>query len=153
MSWLRTAMTRNGWRKPKKQLKGRQGCGSESARSSRFPRYPVLPYGEYAYPQHLQQTGVGARAGARRARPSSGPPVQRAVGLCFACGDMGHLKTYSPKMQPLEKKWYPSTQRHESVQDVCTVQTECFVGVKCGDSVVSNSVDEEVIASGCPLLV
>ena len=40
-----------------------------------------------------------------------------------------------------------SIQRHESGQDVCTVQTECCVGVKCGDSVVSSSVDEEVIAS------
>ena len=86
-----------------------------------FLQYPALPYRGYAYPQHLQQTGVGAGAGTRRPGPSSSPLVQRAVGPCFACGEMGHLSTYCPKMQPLEKKWYPSMQRHESVQDVCTV--------------------------------
>jgi hypothetical protein len=34
--------------------------------------------------------------------------VQRGtVGPCFACGDMGHLRSYCPRTQAQEKKWYP----------------------------------------------
>ena len=31
-----------------------------------------------------------------------------SVGPCFACGEMGHLRMYCPKIQTQEKKWYPS---------------------------------------------
>ena len=39
-----------------------------------------------------------------------------AVGPCFACGEMGHLRTYCPKMQSQEKKWYPSHMLMHEVQ-------------------------------------
>ena len=44
-----------------------------------------------------------------------GPPAQRSVGPCFACGEMGHLRSYCPKTQMQEKKWYPYTQSQTSV--------------------------------------
>ena len=78
--------------------------------------------------QRQQQAGGDAGASSVR-RPHVGPPAQRSVGPCFACGEMGHLRSYCPKTQMQEKKWYPYTQSQTSVpvliQDVSTVPMDC----------------------------
>lgn len=38
-------------------------------------------------------------------RPAVVPAPARAIGPCFACGEMGHLRTYCPKTAP-DRKWY-----------------------------------------------
>ena len=35
------------------------------------------------------------------------PTTPRAIGPCFACGQMGHLRSYCPKAQRGGKNWYP----------------------------------------------
>ena len=50
------------------------------------PRYPAV-----TYPPRFQQQQPRP-SGARRAGPPSGLQPQRAVGACFACGEMGHLR-------------------------------------------------------------
>ena len=111
---------RSAWRRRRKQRRGRQGCGSANGCNRRpsnpvpRPRWPnayAYQYGAYS-PLPQQPAGVDAR----RSGPPSGPPVHRAVGPCFACGEMGHLRTYCPKIQAQEKKWYPSHMlKHEAV--------------------------------------
>ena len=113
-------------------LKKRKRVQPAARPSPRLPRY--APYGGYAYPlqqqQQHQQPGPSHNLGSRRPGPPTGPLAQRAVGPCFACGEMGHLRTYCPKMQSQEKKWYPSQMlMHESVPvvgvpDVCEVMMQ-----------------------------
>ena len=43
----------------------------------------------------------------KRASPAAGPSMQRAVGPCFACGEMGHLRLYCPRMQPQDMVSFP----------------------------------------------
>ena len=94
--------------------------------ASRAPRLVnAQPYGNWVPEQPHMQQGGGRRLGAAN--------VQRAVGPCFACGDMGHLRTYCPKMQPQEKKWYPLLLDNNCVCGVC----ECDVAY-CLCSVVSS---------------
>ncbi|ETW96471.1 MAG: hypothetical protein ETSY2_46335 [Candidatus Entotheonella gemina] len=43
-------------------------------------------------------------------RPGAAPaPVQRPLGPCFACGELGHLRVHCPKLAAAEggRKWYP----------------------------------------------
>ena len=40
-------------------------------------------------------------------RPVVAPAPARAIGPCFACGEMGHIRSYCPKTAPENRKWYP----------------------------------------------
>ena len=69
----------------------------------KFPRFPRRERGNLynlSFPSPAlqwkpQQTlPVATGIGGRRASPTT----PRAVGPCFACGEMGHLRTYCPKM-------------------------------------------------------
>ena len=37
-------------------------------------------------------------------------PVLCMVGPCFACGEVGHLRSYCPKIAAATRKWYPFEQ-------------------------------------------
>ena len=37
-------------------------------------------------------------------------PVLRTVGPCLACGEVGHLRSYCPKITAAARKWYPFEQ-------------------------------------------
>ena len=132
-------------------LKNANGCNPAARPSPRLPRY--APYGSYAY--QLQQPGPSHNLGSRRPGPPTGPLAQRAVGPCFACGEMGHLRTYCPKMQSQEKKWYPSQMlMHESVPvvcvpDVCEVIMRGRGRVECCGS-ASSCMVRDVLAGGSP---
>ena len=136
-------------------LKKRKRVQPAARPSPRLPRY--APYGGYAYPlqqqQQHQQPGPSHNLGSRRPGPPTGPLAQRAVGPCFACGEMGHLRTYCPKMQSQERKWYPSQMlMHESVPvvgvpDVCEVMMQGRV--ECCSSASSCTV-RDVLAGGSP---
>ena len=41
-------------------------------------------------------------------RPAATSAIARAIGPCFACGQMGHLRSYCPKAPGSSKSWYPS---------------------------------------------
>ncbi len=44
-------------------------------------------------------------------RPATAPALPRAVGPCFACGEVGHLRSYCPRLPSTAttdtRKWYP----------------------------------------------
>ena len=65
----------------------------------RPPRWSNYQYGAYS-PLPQKPPGMGAR----HPGPPLGPPVHWAVGPCFACGEMGHLRTYCLRMQAKEMK-------------------------------------------------
>ena len=133
----------------------------------KFPRFPTRekasPY-NYTFPppalqwKPQQALPVGPGVGARHT-PQASP---RAVGPCFACGEMGHLRTYCPKIQTQERKWYPCS-LHEcavvdvvnDVCDVCIVPVKSSVDVKCGDGRcedgMQRDVRKEVLARKAPL--
>ena len=74
--------------------------------------------------------------GIRRPAP---PLLQRAMGPCFACGEMGHLR---PKMQSLERKWYPSHMlMHEFVPHVSALDVAKCCSGNC-PTVLCDSVSE-----------
>ena len=91
----------------------KQQPAQRGAAQTRTQRYTA--YGGYTVPQlyppsfpQLQQTASGAGQSVRRAGGSAGTMQRVSVGPCFACGEMGHLRMYCPKIQTQEKKWYPS---------------------------------------------
>ena len=98
-------------------LKRRQPA-QRGAAQTRTQRYTAAQaYGGYTVPQlyppsfpQLQQTASGAGQSVRRAGGSAGTIQRVSVGPCFACGEMGHLRMYCPKIQTQEKKWYPSVE-------------------------------------------
>ena len=143
-------------------LKKRKRVQPAARPSPRLPRY--APYGGYAYPlqqqqqqqqQQHQQPGPSHNLGSRSLGPHTGPVNQRAVGPCFACGEMGHLRTYCPKMQSQVKKWYPSQMlMHESVPvvgvpGVCEVMMRGRGRVECCGS-ASSCMGRDVLAGGSP---
>ena len=81
------------------------------------------PYGNLVTPYPAVQSHQQPMGGGRRPGLTAGPSTQRAVDPCFACGEMGHLRSYCPRMQSQEKKWYPF---HELIYD-CTSVRECEV--------------------------
>ena len=85
-------------------------------RVSLFPsRMGILQHHTPAV-QTLQQSGASGRR-------LGGPATQRAVGPCFACGEMGHLRSYCPRTSQ-DKKWYPS---HGMTVQVCGNVKCCVV--------------------------
>ena len=92
-------------------LKRRQPA-QRGAAQTRTQRYTAAQaYGGYTVPQlyppsfpQLQQTASGAGQSVRRAGGSAGTIQRVSVGPCFACGEMGHLRMYCPKIQTQEKK-------------------------------------------------
>ena len=82
-------------------------------RGGRAPRFPVQQpgYGGFTHyagypsfpPVPPQQQSISGQSG-RRSSGIAGPVQRTSVGPCFACGEMGHLRTYCPRVQ--EKKWY-----------------------------------------------
>ena len=51
--------------------------------------------------QSLQPAPMQARSNAQAIRPAP------AVGPCFGCGEMGHLRRFCPKTAPGQARWYP----------------------------------------------
>ena len=88
---------------------------------------------------------------------SSSPATPKTVGPCFACGLMGHLRSYCPKVAGNTKPWYPPL--HDTMVNVCVNVGECSeMSLECqpvGDDFEwENSEDdcwEELESSGyCP---
>ena len=99
--------------------------------TNRTPRFAVSqPYGNFVAPYPAVQTMQQSGASGRRL---GGPATQRAVGPCFACGEMGHLRSYCPRTQSQDKKWYPF---HGIMHD-CASVWECEV-LCCAENVVGN---------------
>ena len=74
--------------------------------AAKYPPHPPRLQPQYGVGYHSpQQLGPSTSVGIRSPAP---PLLQRAMGPCFACGEMGHLRSQCPKMQSLERKWYPS---------------------------------------------
>ena len=101
-------------------LKKRKRALQPNKQPVRFQRQERQYGYSYPPPQWKQQQAVPTVSVASARRVPT--PVPRAVGPCFACGEMGHLR--SNWMQTPEKKWYPNMPRHESVsvKNVCAVQ-------------------------------
>ena len=105
----KAAERKAGLKRRRKQQPAQRG-----AAQTRTQRYTAAQaYGGYTVPQlyppsfpQLQQTASGAGQSARRAGGSAGTMQRVSVGPCFACGEMGHLRMYCPKIQTQEKKWY-----------------------------------------------
>ena len=86
-------------------------------RGARAPCFPVQQpgyggfthYGGYSSipPVPPQQQSISGQSG-RRSSGIAGPVQRTSVGPCFACSEMGHLRTYCPRVQTQEKKWYIS---------------------------------------------
>ena len=88
---------------------------------------------------------------------SSSPATPKTVGPCFACGLMGHLRSYCPKVAGNTKPWYPPL--HDTMVNVCVNVGECSemsleCQPVCDDFEWENSEDdcwEELESSGyCP---
>ena len=75
-------------------------------RPSRFPPQYGAGYQYLPLPLPLQQPPGPSTSGVMR-RPAP-PTLPRAVGPCFACDEIGHLRSQCPKMPTQERKWYPS---------------------------------------------
>ena len=112
-SWPPIATTRSAEKAAERKagLKRRQPA-QRGAAQTRTQRYTAAQaYGGYTVPQlyppsfpQLQQTASGAGQSVRRAGGSAGTIQRVSVGPCFACGEMGHLRMYCPKIQTQEKK-------------------------------------------------
>ena len=68
------------------------------------PRYPAVAYPSQQQQQQQLQVRQPGPSGARRAGPPSGMQPQRAVGPCFACGEMGHLRVYCSKILAQDRR-------------------------------------------------
>ena len=109
----------------------KQQPAQRGAAQTRTQRYTAAQaYGGYTVPQlyppsfpQLQQTASGAGQSVRRAGGSAGTMQRVSVGPSFACGEMGHLHMYCPKIQTQEKKWYPSQCMCVGSIDNCVVVT------------------------------
>ena len=86
-------------RKAGKRKRKRVEPGSAKLLKPRFNPGQALPVASpQAGPPPVYQTK----------RPTSAPSVTRPVGPCFACGEMGHLRSYCPKTAAAEsREWYP----------------------------------------------
>ena len=79
---------------------------ASSAQSSRSHSLsvPVAAARELAPPYHIPSPGT------RRFTSMTAPtPVRRAVGPCYACGEMGHMRISCPRVAAPDRsrKWYP----------------------------------------------
>ena len=134
----KAAERKAGLKRRRKQQPAQRG-----AAQTRTQRYTAAQaYGGYTVPQlyppsfpQLQQTASGAGQSVRRAGGSAGTMQRVSVGPCFACGEMGHLRMYCPKIQTQEKKWYPS------VESVYEYRELYIVSVYEGSVVESGSGD------------
>ena len=69
--------------------------------------YPAHPHYSVPFPLQQQQQALGVGQSGRRTTGAGASQQRTVVGPCFACGEMGHLRTYCPRAQTSEKKWYP----------------------------------------------
>ena len=69
--------------------------------------YPAHPHYSIPFPLQQQQQALGVGQSGRRTTGAGASQQRTVVGPCFACGEMGHLRTYCPRAQTSEKKWYP----------------------------------------------
>ena len=59
--------------------------------------------------KHLEKAEKAAeRKAAKRSKKKPPTGLARPMGPCFACGEMGHIRSFCPKISLMEgKKWYP----------------------------------------------
>ena len=92
-----------------------------TGRPGRFPR-SGLPYAAPPPPAPYpgaQQMGAPQPGGPVVRRTAAGVAAQRPLGPCFACGDIGHLRAFCPKMHAAERKSYPSLKMYAIVHGRC----------------------------------
>ena len=121
-------------RKAGKKKKKRVEPPSRAARSR--------PFVQSAAPFPPPAALTAAYQQRRPAAPVQLPFQPRAVGPCFACGEMGHVRAYCPKTAAAEpRKWYP----------LCTVAPKhvvCFDS-QTGEGPVGVCFDEGGESGGC----
>ena len=127
-----------------KRLEKAEKTAERKAGLRKRKRVQPAPRQPPRYPPQLQQQQPGP-SGVRRAGPPLGLLAQRAVGPCFACGEMGHLRAYCPKMPAQERKWYPFPMFvHECVSPGSRVSV--LGEVECGHvSSVGNTTAESAV--------
>ena len=108
--------------------------------AAKHPPLPPRLQPQYGVGYHSpQQLGPSTSVGIRSPPP---PLLQRAMGPCFACAEMGHLRSQCPKMQSLERKWYPSHMlMHEFVPHVSALDVAKCCSGNC-PTVLCDSVSE-----------
>ena len=113
----------------------------------RYVTAPPASYGNLAVPYSATHSQPSGGPSGRRSGSVAGPSLQRAVGPCFACGEMGHLRMYCPRTQSQEKRWYP----FHGCASVCECVLSCcdFSVVGGGGDCVmdSRSGDDHVVGS------
>ena len=137
----KAAERKAGLKRRRKQQPAQRG-----AAQTRTQRYTAAQaYGGYTVPQlyppsfpQLKQTASGAGQSVRRAGGSAETMQRVSVGPCFACGEMGHLRMYCPKIQTQEKKWYESVYVCGEYRELCCRN---IVGVDEGSVIDSGSGD------------
>ena len=97
---------------------------------------PPASYGNLAVPYSATHSQPSGGPSGRRSGSVAGPSLQRAVGPCFACGEMGHLRMYCPRTQSQENKWYPFHGLMHNCASVCECVLSC-----CDFSVVGGGGD------------
>ena len=108
----------------KRLEKAERAAERKAAKRRKAPERRPKPYGRPQQGQPLPSTGPVTTAlipGASQKRPLVTPLPQRQVGPCFACGQMGHLRSFCPKTAGSSnstKSWYPP------LDDTCGVSGE-----------------------------
>jgi len=95
----------------KRLEKAEKAAERKAAKRKRKRVEPTAKTGKGRY--NAQQPGPSGSAPVSAAmiyppkRPQLVPAPMRTAGPCFACGEMGHLRSYCPKTPAESRKWYP----------------------------------------------
>ena len=122
LKWQKKQQPQRGVRAPRFSLQ-QPGYGGFTHHGG----YPSFP------PVSPQQQSISGQSG-RRSSGIAGPVQRTSVGSCFACGEMVHLRTYCPRVQTQEKKWYPvlhSCGCPSEFELVCCAIFDCDAVVTC----------------------